>query len=92
MLNINKKNDLIKKLIIRDPEIMDLLISINNKQKLTTEDLMTERYYIRYINVKFDKHYSGFRELINQLFDKLDPQGHVSHPMCHLTPERSGVK
>jgi len=68
MLNINKKNDLMKKFIMREHEIMDLIINIEFKKLLNDYDKITERYYLKYINVKYEKNYKNFKELINELF------------------------
>jgi len=67
MLNINKKKELIKNNILKNNEIMDLIISINNNS-VNSDDRITERYYLKFINVKYNTFYKNFQEIIKDIF------------------------
>lgn len=68
MLNINKKKFL-KNSILKDHEIMDLILNIELNKKDEYKDL-TERYYLKYINSKYETNYKSFKEIINEVLTK----------------------
>lgn len=64
---MNNKKDNIKKYLYNNHELLDLINKSISKENLTLEEEITERYYIKYINIKYKKKYKNFKELESDL-------------------------
>lgn len=69
MLNIKKK---LRLEIYRERDILDLIISLEEKKNLTEHDKISERYYLKYINAKYNMNYKNLKNLIDDIFKNND--------------------